>query len=82
MPQMVFRLTGKFITYLNYGICYFPTFDHNSDLHLAGRNQALFNFTQHNVVVKIAWDQILASTFTGPVTLDNKPILSIPFLRL
>ena len=79
---MVFRLTGKFITYLKYGICYFPTFDHNSDQHLDGRNQALFNFTQHNVVVKIAWDQILASTFTSPATLDNKPNLSIPFLRL
>lgn len=44
MPQVVVRLTDKFITYLKSGMCYFTTFDHNSDQHLGGRNHVLFNF--------------------------------------
>lgn len=83
MPQMEFKSPGKFITYLKYGIWYFTTFDHNYDLYLDDKNHVLLNFhTQHNIAVKMAYDQILTSTFTSCTTLGKKPNLSTPFLRL
>lgn len=83
MSEMAFGFRGKFIIYPKHSICYFTTFDHSSDQLLDDRNHFLNSiFTQHNVVVKTAWDQILTSTVSSPVTLDKKPKLSIPFLRL
>lgn len=77
--EMAFGFRGKFIIYPKHGICYFTTFNHSSDQLLDDRNHFLNSiFTQHNVVVKTAWDQILISTVSSPVTLDKKPNLSIP----
>ena len=73
MSEMAFGFRGKFIIYPKHSICYFSTFDHSSDQLLDDRNHFLNSiFTQHNVVVKTAWDQILTSTVGSPVTLDKK----------
>lgn len=76
---MAFGFRGKFISTV-FAISLHLTTVQISFLMIGTTSHPLF--TQHNAVVKIAWDQILTSTVSSPVTLDKKPNLSIPFLRL
>lgn len=60
MLQAVFRLLGRFIIYLRYSLCYFTTFDYNSDQLLMARIMFHSIFIHNIIVVETTWDQILA----------------------